>query len=241
MYFRVLSLMASAALIAGCLRVPILYAPPAAQIPISAETGEGELAFHWGKNGIDLNGSYSPVEHLELTALGSYFDRLDDSLEHSKHSYMELGAAGYTELAESVTGSFSAGVGFGDATGVGGEDDTTQPGAGLRTVSGSYLRPFAQLGLGYARPRRGEGPFDILELGVAARLAWVRFASLQGPEGTRSAEGLFLEPLAIGRIGYNAVQLEVQTGFTVQYGSSDVKAIESFSTIGLHLSLNEIF
>jgi hypothetical protein len=192
--------------------------------------------------GLEAGICYSPVNHLFLSGLGSWYDDRSDSSEHAYHRYGELGIGAYTTLSQKLHLELSGGYGTGAALGFGRYASIESRGPAWG-VSGSYRRWFGQFAFGFKRLDTVSKAVDQKETEVAlvARVTNVRFPRISWPQGDSTGYGWFLEPALVVRYGVRVCQFEAQVGLSTWEAGRGFDIVDFYTFLGIHFPLHEIF
>jgi len=212
---RLVFALAAVAGLAGAGCIPV-YMAPATNAPLLSSRGEIQAAGYSGTNGLDLQGAFAVTDEIGIVADISTNRRGDDS---DFHTYGELGAGYFTRFG--AGGRFEAfgGAGMGESGG-----EATWLGETI-VARGTYVRGFGQADVGYCS--------DIVDVGLAARLAYVAYTFEKRTNGPVDANELFFEPVGFVRVGYRWVKVGAQVGLTLPMLGGE----QTVDTFPLHVSL----
>jgi hypothetical protein len=219
----------------------VLYFPPSVQTPLFNKGGDVDFSLRT-MGGVEASLCYSPVNHLFVSGLGSWYSLRSDSGEHAYHRYGELGVGTYTTLSRKLHLELSGGYGTGFAVGYGRDAPFESHGAAWE-VSGSYHRWFGQFAIAFRRLDTIGSKADQNEndLALVARVTNVRFPRISWPQGDSTGYGWFFEPVLVLRYGVRVLQVEAQVGVSTWEGGRGFEVIDPYVFVGFHLPLHEIF
>lgn len=198
------------------------YVPNAANTPLLSEKGDFKVAINGGTSGVDPQLSYAVTNHLGVIANGSF---KKENSNGNKHSFAELGLGYFTKLGENFRFETFGGIGKGDYTFL---DDNGPEDLTLNNVE--LTRYFVQPTIGITT--------DVFDGSFTPRFVLANIADSSGKDN-----GLFVEPVVTGKVGYKYIKAIVQLGLSIPLDNSNANFNHQplLLSLGLQFNISEMF
>lgn len=198
------------------------YVTNPANIPLLSQDGEFQGGLAIAPNGFNGQLVWAPVEHLALLANGATFTTSDSVLEPDfRRTFGEIGAGYWTRLNKYLRFESFVGTGWGITGDIPQRD--------------LYRRYFFQPNFGAST--------RYYDFGFAPRVSVVRFIEQRGVANPIEAErnGVFLEPILQGRLGYEEFKFQFQFGPLLELGDAAFDFRRWNISFGVNLTLGKDF
>ena len=198
------------------------YIPQMPTMPLLSQDGEVQVGTSIGNNGFNAHAVWAPVEHLAFMGAASTFTVSDSVFEPDfRRSFAELGLGYWTRLNKYLRLETFAGMGWG--------------------VTGEFPRRdiFRRY---FFQPNFGAST-RFYDFGFSPRISMVRFVKCEGcpTPVTEAQQSVFIEPIIMGRVGYEEFKFQFQVGPMFSAGNSPFEFDRWNVSFGVNLTLGKDF
>lgn len=203
----------------------LLYIPNTVNTPLLSNKNEFQASVYTGTSGFDAQTAFAVTDNVGIMLNGSFANRTSDSTSNfHKHKFVELGVGYYTKINDG-NGRFEVfgGGGLGDVQGKYSIWSSTY------SASVSTTRFFIQPTVG-ATSDVFDGSFS------------TRFVMVNLHNDVNSINGMFIEPVLTGKVGYKNLKGVMQVGVSLpllEYGGIPFDYQPLLISFGLNLNLGK--
>jgi hypothetical protein len=202
-----------------------IYVPNQVNVPMIREQGDANLSVGMSLAGFEIQGAAGVAKNIGVMANASF--AVEDSSNADSYrdgNLVEFGVGYLSGEGENLRAEFYGGYGVGSSE----AENTFGENAAETTtyVESDYGRLFLQSNLGFVS--------SFLESALSLRFSYVSFKE-------PSESQLFLEPAATARVGFEAVKLQAQLGFSIPVGEAPFDHEPVIFGLGINFRLDDLF
>lgn len=202
-----------------------IYVPNQVNVPMLRKPGDVNLNVGRSLSGFELQAAASVADNVGVMANASFaVEDSSSSDTYREGNLVEFGVGFLSGEGENLRAEFYGGYGVGSSE----AENTFGENAAEATtyVKSDYGRLFAQSNLGFVS--------SFLESALSLRFSYVSFKE-------PGESQLFVEPAATARIGFEALKLQAQLGFSIPVGDAPFDHEPVIFGLGINFRLDKLF